>query len=440
MSYRCLILSHAFNMDGRAASQTITDKIPYLLEKNWKLFVLSAVTGSQDLRFPHHQLFACGPSAFRFDFRYWYALRFGRDWKYRLATGAVSILLTPLIILEKLIMGLTNQWSWAVSATAFGVFWIRKHEINLIYSTGGAWSAHLAGYWLAKITGLRWIAEIHDPLVKRYDENNLRLKIGGTREEKIRQLLERVICKKASLCWWFTEGALRSAQSRNSVLGERGFFLLPGAQGPKFKVPYSDSDELSIGHFGSVSESRSLSYFIEALDKFIQINQGSRSKLKLHVYGGTLDQKSLETLKKTGIYDNVIVHGRLEYDPLSKMSGRDRVTVLMQKCSFLLLIHGKDESCSEYIPSKLYDYWWAQRPILAITYNNPQLNRLLKKISGLNKIGAYADEQQCAFELLTYAWDHQHEECIKKFQLSSPPLTPQNAVETIHNRLTTLWR
>ena len=27
-----LLLSHAFNMDGRAASLTITDKMPYLLE------------------------------------------------------------------------------------------------------------------------------------------------------------------------------------------------------------------------------------------------------------------------------------------------------------------------------------------------------------------------------------------------------------------------
>ena len=27
---RWLILSHAFNMDGRAASQTITDKLPHL--------------------------------------------------------------------------------------------------------------------------------------------------------------------------------------------------------------------------------------------------------------------------------------------------------------------------------------------------------------------------------------------------------------------------
>ena len=39
---RWLILSHAFNMDGRAASQTITDKIPYFLEAGIELTVFSS--------------------------------------------------------------------------------------------------------------------------------------------------------------------------------------------------------------------------------------------------------------------------------------------------------------------------------------------------------------------------------------------------------------
>ena len=42
---RWLILSHGFNMDGRAASQTITDKIPHLLGAGIQLHVLSAITG-----------------------------------------------------------------------------------------------------------------------------------------------------------------------------------------------------------------------------------------------------------------------------------------------------------------------------------------------------------------------------------------------------------
>ena len=75
---RWLILSHAFNMDGRAASQTITDKIPYLLNAGIEPIVFSAITGIQDQRFPHYQYLAWGPAAFRFDFRHWVANKYGR--------------------------------------------------------------------------------------------------------------------------------------------------------------------------------------------------------------------------------------------------------------------------------------------------------------------------------------------------------------------------
>ncbi len=60
---RWLILAHAFNMDGRASSQTITDKIPYLLQAGIEVVVLSGVLGAQDQRFEHHRLWSPGPSA-----------------------------------------------------------------------------------------------------------------------------------------------------------------------------------------------------------------------------------------------------------------------------------------------------------------------------------------------------------------------------------------
>jgi len=41
------------------------------------------------------------------------------------------------------------------------------------------------------------------------------------------------------------------------------------------------------------------------------------------------------------------------------------------------LLHGNDEWCAEYIPSKFYDYLWAGRPIWGITHRNPQLDQML---------------------------------------------------------------
>ena len=154
-------------MDGRAASQTITDKIPYLLNAGIQPVVFSAITGIKDQRFPHRQFLAWGPAAFRFDFRHWIANQYGRGFLYKLLTRTVSILLAPLISIEKLCLGYSSQWSWAMPAFIHGLRLIRSGQIDVVYSTGGAWSAHLAGLWLKKATGVKWIAEVHDPLVIR---------------------------------------------------------------------------------------------------------------------------------------------------------------------------------------------------------------------------------------------------------------------------------
>jgi hypothetical protein len=43
----------------------------------------------------------------------------------------------------------------------------------------------------------------------------------------------------------------------------------------------------------------------------------------------------------------------------------------------LLLLHGVEPICAEYIPSKMYEYLWMQRPILAVVYRNAQMANLL---------------------------------------------------------------
>ena len=50
----------------------------------------------------------------------------------------------------------------------------------------------------------------------------------------------------------------------------------------------------------------------------------------------------------------------------------------MQEADVLLLLHGNSEWCREYIPSKLYDYFWTNRPIWGLVYKNPQLEDLLQ--------------------------------------------------------------
>lgn len=364
-----LILSHCFNMDGRAASQTVTDKLPYLMERGIRLSVVSAVPGTHDERFQHLQLLPWGPSGLRFDLRHMAAAKFGRGALYRIIGILASVLLAPFIVIERALFGLESQASWALPATVRSLLLIRKYRPDVIYSAGSAYSAHLAGYWLKKITGIKWIAEIHDPMVIAGNADN--------RNTRFMTKLEGLICRDADLVWWFTEEALNSARRRHPELDSRGISILPGVEPFRADATYRRGSQMIIGHFGSLSETRSLLPVVEAMDTLLGLQPEIRPDIRIHVYGGNIDAHAAKEIARRNLGDVFVCFGRLEKSPLTGKSGREQVVDLMHEVDCLLLVHGNIEDCREYIPSKLYEYFWAGRPIIALTYKNPQLDRML---------------------------------------------------------------
>jgi hypothetical protein len=409
-----LILSHGFNMDGRASSLTITDKIPYLLDAGIKPHVFSAITGIKDTRFPHKQFLAWGPAAFRFDFRHWLANQYGRGLFYKVSTGLVYLLFAPFIALEKFFLGYSSQWSWAMPAYVHGLKLIRDGKVDLIYSTGGAWSAHLAGLWLKKKSGLPWIVEIHDPLVIRSGPNDLGFEKPNNRDAQFRQYLEKQICKYADLAWWFTDGALHYAKVRNPNLNTpnnpHGFMVLPGAEPPgglSASKMHQYSEHLNLCHFGSLANDRSLSTILKALAPLLKKFPEARQQIRVHAYGAPLDSLTVEVVKNLKLEDVLLAHGRLEKDLVTGKSGRERVIEKMESADVLILLHGNDEWCAEYIPSKLYDYLWTGRPIWGITHRNPQLDQMLLDRSAYLSSQNDVDAVELALERIWLDWKSQ---------------------------------
>ena len=366
-----LILSHAFNMDGRAASHTITDKIPHLLGAGIKPIVISAPTGRRDEVLPHYQVPAVAPSGLRFDLRHVLRMRFGSGWRYKVSLGLVNLILIPPLVLERLFIHLESQWSWFVLAYCRGARLIRSGKVDLIYSTGGANSAHHAGYLLARRFRIPWMVEIHDPMIH---ENWKRSRMAYAWA----RYMEKLIGRHASIAIWFTEKALQRARERNPELGDRGYAIIPGAERPDFgDCSYARREFMSIGHFGSLSITRNVEIFLLGFRYFLDRHLEAQKTVRLEVYGSDPDAVSMAALTAFPYKDNVILHGRLEFDPETGLSGRDRVLRHMRTSDCLLLLHGKEPFCEEYIPSKLYEYAWARRPILALTWKNLQLDGLL---------------------------------------------------------------
>jgi len=369
-----LILSHGFNMDGRAASQTITDKIPHLLDLGIEPIVISAITGKKDKVIEHHQVLPAGPVALRFDLRHYLKQRISSRFVYRLAMTLISLLLLPFILIEKLIIRIETHWSWAITAYLTGSRIIRTRKPAIVYSTGGAYSSHLAGYWLKLRFGLPWIAEIHDPMIfPGLTKSKMRMRFSAW--------MEGIICKHADLVWWFTEEALARARSRHPELGNRGHFIIPGANEPLFsREPYRRGKHLVIGHFGSLAETRNLEVFLDGLRRGLVNNPQWAQHIQLHLYGGAIDPVSARAIKDFPHPEMIEQFARLETDQNTGESGRDRVLKRMNAADCLLLLHGTVPFCEEYIPSKMFEYLWTQRPILALVWHNPQMERMLREL------------------------------------------------------------
>ncbi len=413
-----LILSHGFNMDGRAASQTITDKVPFLNAHGWQLAVLSAVTGITDKNVPHHQLLPWGPSGLRFDLRHMLRLRIGKGLAYRIIMLLVSIVLLPLIVLERALFGLQSQWSWALPAAFKGAQMVRNDTSAVVYSTGGAYSAHLAAYWLKRWFGVPWIAEIHDPMVRPGQ-------VQRTRDQRFQAWLEKMICTHADRVWWFTDGALLAALARNPQLGERGFVVLPGANPPMVQAKYCRGDQLVFAHFGSLDATRSLVPFVRALGEWLEQHPERRRHIRVEIYGGALDAESTNLADVLGIQPLMVCHGRLEACTHSGLSGRERVMIKMHEADCLLLMHGMIPECPEYIPSKIYEYFWARRPVLALTWRNPQLDRLVVEHGGYV---AATDDHVAVLGAIDRVYADWLAGCLTVSPEVSPPLGVEQAV------------
>ena len=369
---RWLVISHAFNMDGRASSHTITDKLPHLKAAGIEVVVLSGVSGEKDPELEHYQLWPAGPAGLRFDLRHVVRKRFGKGLLYRVLMLPASLVLLPGMVVEKLLRPLESAWSWWLPAYLKGRALARQQPFDLIYSAGGAYAAHMAGRALKLATGTPWVAEVHDPLV-----------VPGTTpstpHQKKQAEVERQICSDADLAIWFTDKAVASVRTRNPQLGDKGKMLLPGIDRPFDTLPpYRPGAKFVVGHFGSLSATRSMQPFIKALELLKVRRPELVEQTELHIYGGPIDVPAAQKLEASPVREQVRQFGRLEADPATGLSGREQILHRMRGADVLLVLHGEDPLCEEYVPSKLYEYLWMQRPILSIVHRNTQMAAMVR--------------------------------------------------------------
>lgn len=355
-----LILSYQAKK-ASACSQHIDDKFPSLINKGIQPILLSSPCGQRYKTFPHETALSIAPSGLRFELRNFLRLHCKTKFQFKLFETPLLIPILPFYLLEKTLLNLESEWSWHIRASQKGAMLIKRYQPEIIYSTGGPSCAHLAAYKLAKKNHIPWIAELQDPLI--HDAEYHRSKQAFRYYSKLEKRIRINSCATIFMC-----DAARHNSDRRTGIAHNSYTIYPGANAKKpLESVEKESQKCIFNHFGSLGGSRDGTVLIAAIKQCIEQNPKLENCIKLNFYG-TCDAATARSIASFPYHDVVKFHGKIS---------REEAVSKMHSSSCLILIQNREFFSSETIPSKLYEYMHTRRPILALTYNNGEIDKIL---------------------------------------------------------------
>jgi glycosyltransferase involved in cell wall biosynthesis len=356
-----LILSYRANIEGSACSQHIDDRLPFFRQQGIEPVLLTGPVGEPSKTWIHFRIHSLAPSGIRFELRHYLRKHLHKRWQFKLVETILLLPVFPFYLLEKIIINLESEWSWWFLASLRGFFLCRQLHPEVIYSTGGSASAHVAAMFVKQWTGIRWLAETQDPLVHDHDWQRSKTVL------QVYKSLEKRICKRADSFIFLVRSAMEHTAQR--VQGNcRCAVIYPGSVPSFFQHGlYTKGEHCRFAHFGSLAGTRNLVVFFQALQQVLVSDETLRKQIQVNVYG-SFDGDSDREMKRLRLDDLVVCHGPVE---------REEAMSAMQQTDCLLLIQNTIYFSCETIPSKVYEYLLSGRPIIGMLHHNEELESML---------------------------------------------------------------
>jgi glycosyltransferase involved in cell wall biosynthesis len=272
---------------------------------------------------------------------------------------------------------------WLIPAVAAGLRAIKQTGAGLICSSAPYFTSHLAGYWLALLTGLPWVAHFRDPWITGMHADRRPDKICS----KINRALERMTISRADVVVCVTEehaALMRSAYDQmpasKFAVVMNGFDGLewreviesipPEAQGEGYAA--NAPRKFRITYAGNLYMKRDPAPLFRALRALIDSGEIGRDEASVELIGScewSEGRGMADIISEAGIEGCVEMRGRLSHpETLRRLLQSDLLLLLSEK----QLIE---------IPGKTFEYLKTRRPILALTYEGA-VATLLRRTGG----------------------------------------------------------
>ncbi len=355
-SQRWMVVSYFTGVDGMAASIHADVRIRELISRSIDVRVISSMAARENTGLVRRVLSPL-PTGIRFEIRHLFRKK-RKTPLNRLLKSFLILLIFPAYAVEKIFLHFDPTWSWYLSASQAAVREAHEFHPDVVYSTGGPASAHLVAEAVKKASGARWIAEFQDPLLHPTTYR-------GRREKRHFEKVENSVAADADAAVYLTEGARNRAIRRADFSG-RTSVIYPGAPAFKNAELFPAGDELVIAHIGTLHGTRNLDSLMEGIRLLRERDDEAASSISVLQYGHASAAVSSSTAPLAG---QIQIRGRVNHDQALKK---------MAEAHVLLLIQNADDVSAETIPSKVYEYMQARRPILGLVYRNPELKDLLE--------------------------------------------------------------
>jgi glycosyltransferase involved in cell wall biosynthesis len=287
-------------------------------------------------------------------------------------------------------MALPDRWvTWLLGAVPAGLRAIRRHKVEVIFSTFPITTAILVGFVLHRLTGKPWVVDLRDSMT----EDNYP---SDARSRRVRRWIERQAVKHASRVIFTAPSTRRMYLERYPTLSPDNCVLIPNGYDEEDFVnlrvrerrPIPAGCPLRLLHTGLIYlEERDPRPFFRALARLKREARISAADVTIAFRAPGSEDIYQRIINDLGIADLIRLRGHIPYQQA------------LQECADadgLLLFQAAN--CNHQIPAKAYEYLRLQKPIFALTTRDGDTAALLNEVGGTTIVNL-AEEEEIYHEL-----------------------------------------
>ena len=276
---------------------------------------------------------------------------------------APSAAVSPLANLKRCVEALLTQSPdshvfWLPFALLKGIRILLGRKVDVIYTTSPPHSSHIAAFLLGKLFNKPYILDFRDPW-----------RVGGSLRGPgetlptllaLQSRLKRVIIRNASRVICVSKGECDELRAEFPELQDEHFTYITNGYDPQDMVAESHtqdrSSRLTLIHAGTIYSGIAGEFF-EALQQLVAQDPEVAKLMDVQLVGETASEyaDAIGLLEASGIVTN---HGLQPHGTTLRM---------IQASDVLVILLGGTTFLPSHLPSKVFEYLHAGKPILAIT-------------------------------------------------------------------------